>query len=122
MYRFRHPGMRQEADTILWGRVSAAFLLSLFLAGALVAWAWTMERDRTAELRPDGRFPEREIGPRRDIGFVRQEPFDSERVGQKLVAEQREALSRFGRVDPDRGVVSIPIDDAIELVAGEVAR
>lgn len=39
----------------------------------------------------------------------------------QVVAEQREALSNYGWVDRDAGIVEIPIDRAMELVSEELS-
>ncbi|APR75840.1 Hypothetical protein A7982_01187 [Minicystis rosea] len=122
MFRYRHREVRQEEDEIPWGRVTLAFLAMLAIAGVLIVWAWTAMESGESALRPSRVFPERSLGPRREVGMVQQELFGGVRVGQDLFDAQRGELERFGVVDRERGIVSIPIDDAIELVVKEHAR
>jgi hypothetical protein len=122
MFRYRHPDLPQEEDTIPWGRVILAFALTIVVSLVLVAWAWNSKVSLERDYRPSGAFPERELGPRREVGMVRQELFDNVPVGLSLVLRDREELSRFGVADRERGLVSIPIDSAIELLVQERRR
>jgi hypothetical protein len=122
MFRYRHPEIRQEEDSPRWGRVLGAFFGAIVIAIILSAWGWTAYNAREASLRPSHEFPEQKLGPRREIGMIHEELFDEARPGQTLFKEQREALGRFGVVDPSHGVVSIPIDDAIQLLVKEKGR
>ncbi|WP_437616981.1 hypothetical protein WMF20_24135 [Sorangium sp. So ce834] len=122
MFRRRHIEVRQEEDTLPWGRVILAFAVVLAIGGALTLWAWLAMRAREADLRPSLAFPEKDLGPRREVSMVQQSLFDEARLGQQLVDAQRAELRRFGVVDRERGIVSIPIDDAIELMVAGGAR
>jgi len=42
-----------------------------------------------------------------------------EQENQQYLAEQREALSKYGWVDQSRGIAHIPIDRAMDIVAQE---
>lgn len=122
MFRYRHPDVRQEEDEWPWGRVVLAFLGTLVIGGVLTLWAWVAMTSREAQLRPSGAFPEQHLGPRRDVGMVEEELYGGVRPGQQLVEAQREELGRFGVVDRDKGIVTIPIDAAIELLVGGSKR
>lgn len=119
MFRYRHAEVRQEEDEIPWGRVGFAFVAMVVIGGVLTIWAWAALEAHQAALRPSGVFPERDLGPRHEVGMVQQELFDHARIGQDLVDAQREQLTRFGVVDRAGGVVSIPIDAAIDLLVKE---
>ncbi|MFT3764299.1 MAG: hypothetical protein QM820_02065 [Minicystis sp.] len=119
MFRYRHADVYQEEDELPWGRVILAFVAVVVIGGVLVAWAWTAQVSLEAKLRPSGTFPEERLGPRHEVGMVQQDLFDDDRSGQQLVEAQRAELDGFGAVDCDAGIVSIPIDEAIELLVEE---
>lgn len=122
MFRYRHPDLPQEEDTIPWGRVILAFVVTIVVSLVLVAWAFAAAGSLTADMRPSGVFPERDLGPRREVGMVQAELFDTVPLGLSLLRAQREELSRFGVVDREEGVVSIPIEAAIELLVSRDGR
>jgi hypothetical protein len=117
-YRNRRPEMHQEEDLVAGKKVALAMGLALAIAAALTVWALSLVRDHRAELRPSGGFPERSLGPRREVARVRQDVFGEARG--RVTSEDaraRAALSSFGWVDRERGIVRIPVDLAIDLVA-----
>jgi len=117
MFPYRHPGFVQEDDTIPYGRVVLAFIASIVIGGLLTLMAWSLTTTRDAQLRPSGAFPEEHLGPRHEVGLIQEGLFDAGRTGQRLFAAQRAELERFGVVDREKGLVRIPIDDAMRLVA-----
>jgi hypothetical protein len=122
MFRYRHPDVRQEDDEIPWGRVGGAFAAVVVIGIVLTIWAWAAQQAHEAALRPSGVFPEKDLGPRHEVGMVQQELFDGVRLGQDLFDAQREELNRFGAVDRERRIVTIPIDAAIDLLVNEGRR
>lgn len=116
MFRAQNPDVRQEEDSLPWGRVLSAFVLAIWIACVLVYWAYDAMVAREAELRPSRAFPEKNLGPRREVGMVQQNLFDEAPLGEQLFEAQRAELERFGFVDREKGIVTIPIDLAIELV------
>jgi hypothetical protein len=122
MFRYRRPEVRQEEDELPWGRVIGACAAVVVIGGVLTIWAWAALQAHEAALRPSGVFPEKDLGPRHEVGMVQQELFGGVRLGQDLFDAQRAELDRFGVVDRQRGIVSIPIDDAIDLLVKEGQR
>jgi hypothetical protein len=122
MFRYRHPEVHQEDDDLPWGRVLAGLAAMVLIGGVLTVWAVVVTVHRDAALRPSRGFPEARLGPRRQVGMIQEALFDGARPGQELFAAQRAELGRFGVVDRDHGIVSIPIDDAIRLVVDEAGR
>jgi hypothetical protein len=122
MFRFRHPDIHQEEDVIPWGRVIAAFLAMVAVAIVMVVLGVSAGAAAEARVRPSGVFPERDLGPRHQVGVIQEALFDDVHPGQRIVESQREELSRFGVVDREKGIVSIPIDAAIRLVVEESKR
>src|SRR5262249_46710290 len=111
----RHPDLAQQEDTIpTWG-VLGVLAATIAIFAILVAWAWYTTKLEVAVVRPSGQFPEKRLGPRHDVDEVEQRLFEEQGAGQALKIKQREALDRFGWVDRDHGIVSIPIDDAMDI-------
>ncbi len=71
---------------------------------------------------PYGGYPEAQARPRRDLSGVHQDLFIGRGFGQLLDEKKQRELSRFGWVDKDKRVVSIPIDQAMDLVIEESRR
>lgn len=102
---------RQDEATIDWGGIAligaagvVVFFVSLAAAGVLLR-VGEAGRERLAEpaTSPSGTVERAVVA-------------DTER-GLDQRRTQRESLSRYGWVDRDAGVVSIPIERAMELVA-----
>jgi hypothetical protein len=109
-----HDPVRQEEDRISSRTivlVGAGSLLVFLIAGwAAVAYLHV----RQAEHGPVA--PAAEAGKSK-IGMVEQDFFDVSVRGQRLDAAKRGRLAAWGWVDRDAGVVHMPIDRAMELVA-----
>ena len=115
-YRVRNPELVQEDDVVPPWKVLLAALLVLSISAVLVVWAVSASRAHEAALRPSGGFPEQHLGPRHMVARVRQDLFGEQR-GKSFNAERRAELESWGWVDPGRGLVRVPIDVAIDLVA-----
>ncbi|AUX44138.1 hypothetical protein SOCE26_056000 [Sorangium cellulosum] len=124
---YRRPDVRQEDDLVPWRRILAIAFAVVTIFVILGLWSWMILRDREAELRPAGRRlqpPEEPAGARGVVAgvdrriFVRRETGE-EGLGTMLNRQKREELRRFGWADRSRGLVQIPIDDAMNLVVEE---
>lgn len=114
-YRVRHPDMHQEDDVVPAKGVLAFVAVVTIVSAVLVIWTvWVVQRS-FRELRPSGAFTERFLGPRHPLSRVRQDLFD-ERGAVPTNQRKRQELSTWGWVDKSRGVVRVPIDEAIDLV------
>ncbi len=114
-YRVRNPELHQEEDRVPAWKVLLACAATLVISAVMVTWAVTANDAREAALRPSGVFLERWLGPRHEVAGVREDLFGEHR-GRSVLGRQRAVLSRYGWVDRARGVVRIPIDQAIDLV------
>lgn len=116
----RHPDMPQEEDDVPWRTVFLGFMATLSLAGVMIVAAWGSLRSIEAEVRPSGIFPEANLGPRRSVVEVQEDLFGRPPgFGQLLDAQKHKALSTYGWVDRARGIVRVPIDQAMDLVVEE---
>jgi hypothetical protein len=119
IYRAGHPDLQQEDDVVPRRAILGVLASVLAIFALLIAWAWHALRKEEATIRPSRAFPERTYVPRRDVQKLQERLYDGEGAGQALKKRQREALRSFGWVDRDKGIVSIPIDDAISIVSQE---
>lgn len=106
---------RQEQDVLprrrilaIAGASIAITLVSLFVARALLGGG-----SRTGANEP--------AGAPQTIGTVEQTLVNASRRGLDLRAAQEKELQRYGWVDRDAGIATIPIDRAMDLVANEEA-
>ena len=113
---------RQEADILPPRLILFAILGAVGLSVVLVVVAFGVQRASERELRPDGKWPERELGPVMERSNVHEELFSRRGRGQILVLRDKQLLSKFAWVDEQRGIVRVPIDVAMDLVAGEAGR
>jgi len=112
----KNADIRQEEDqlpgaTILLVAAAMALVLAL-----LIAWAWYALQQRERVLRPSSKFPERELGPRHAVDEELEDIFGDKGRGEVLSERKRKEISEFHWVDRQRGIVTIPIDDAIDLL------
>jgi hypothetical protein len=129
---YRRPDVRQEEDVVPWKTILAVALAVVVIFVVLGLWSWMLLRGREAELRsvepgPAGKRAERarEIArPRGEVAGVdqrifRREAMGEEGIGTALNRRKREELGRFGWIDRNRGLVQIPIEDAMNLIVEE---
>ncbi len=109
-----HHGVRSEEDRISSGKVVAVGVgaLVVFFFASLAAVSYL--RLRQSE-QPPPTIPA-ELGQSK-IGMVEQQIFDVAVRGTRDRARRLEKLGSYGWVDRDGGVVHIPIDRAMDLVA-----
>lgn len=107
-------GARSEEDRISSGKVVAVGVgaLVVFFFASLAAVSYL--RLRQSE-QPPPTIPA-ELGQSK-IGMVEQQIFDVAVRGTRDRARRLEKLGSYGWVDRDGGVVHIPIDRAMDLVA-----
>jgi hypothetical protein len=104
------PHVEQEDENVPLRRVLVTLLATIGVAVAAGCVAWlllrTYERDRAPLVVP-GEVPS---GISHGLASV-------ERRGQRLAAEADSVLATYGWVDRERGIVRIPIERAIAIVA-----
>jgi hypothetical protein len=125
--RYRRPDVRQEEDHLSWKRVLLVALAITLAMAAVGVWSWLLLREKEAELRPSGQYPELDIGPRSEVVGIQQRIFPERGrgepgPGQAINQRKREELARFGWTDKEKGLVDVPIDDAMQLVVEENQR
>lgn len=114
-YRVRHPAIQQEEDIVPAKGVLAFIGVVTVVSAVMVVWAVAVVFSSFRELRPSGAFTERWIGPRHPLSRVRQDLFD-ERGVRPSNAVIREELRSWSWADRGRGIVRVPIDEAMDLI------
>ncbi|WP_437668708.1 hypothetical protein [Sorangium sp. So ce131] len=124
---YRRPDVRQEDDLVPWRRILAVAFAVVIIFVILGLWSRMILRGREAELHAARRRlqpAEEPAGQRGEVAgvdrriFMRRETGE-EGLGAMLNRRKREELRRFGWADRSRGLVQIPIDDAMGLVVEE---
>jgi hypothetical protein len=112
------PHGRQEADTINFFKVIAIGIGSLALFAVCTWWAAVILRRETARVHEEsGVSRQVEVG-RTEIGIVDQVPFTADKRLDMWKKERAERLHGYGWVDKAKGIAHIPIEQAMDQVAG----
>ncbi|UQA54574.1 hypothetical protein [Polyangium aurulentum] len=113
--------VHQEEDTLPPRLIVYTLLATVGFAFALGLVSWRIQVAREGRLRASRNFPERYLGPIQERSNVHEELFTNRGGGQVLMHAQRQQLGQFAWVDPERRIVRVPIDVAMDLVASEGA-
>ena len=113
----RHADVRPQHEVLPAGFILRVLLTAVMVAIALCFATHLILRARLLELRPSYRFPERDLPPPHEVATVRQELFRVADPRPTLEEDQRAGLARFSWVDRQRGIVRLPIETAMALVA-----
>lgn len=112
-----HPPAAE--DTIAMMRILAVGFVSVLIFAAGIFWAYRIQHRVDPGLRgPGSTAGAKDIG-RSEIGIVDQVLFDGDHRLSQFRASERRHLSSYGWVDRERGIVHIPIEEAMRRVAGE---
>ena len=113
----RNPHVRHEpgdinASFLTKFGIGMAFLIIVFLFGLWGLFDYFVKREAALEALPAGTLisrqrlppePRLQAHPARDM--------------QQMLAAEDQALHQYGWVDPDKGIVRIPIDRAMDIIA-----
>lgn len=113
----RHANVRPQREELPTGFILRVLLAAVMIAISLCFATHLILRGRLLQLRPSFRFPERHLPPPHEVATVRQELFRVADPRPNLQEEQRAGLAVFSWVDRQRGIVRIPIEAAMEIVA-----
>jgi hypothetical protein len=119
----KHAPLRQQDDHVSGWYVLLGGLVVLAISAVMVVWAWAATDSIEASLRPSNDFPEQRLGPRRSVQAENQSLFAEEPgAGEILNAQKRSSLDGYRWIDPDRRIVTLPIDQAMDRVVRESTR
>jgi len=114
----QRPSRAHEApEGVASWRVTAAFLLTFCLGGALAAGAYLLLRARQERDRPSGQFPEAHLTLHERVSEVLQQPYEVAHPVPDAKQRAADALEHFGWVDRSRAVVRIPVSRAMQWMA-----
>jgi hypothetical protein len=117
----RRPDVSRQSDELPSGLILRTLLVTAMIAVSLCFATHLILRARMGQLRPSNSFPEGQLSAPHDVANVRQELFRVARPRPTLQDEQRAGLAGFGWVDRGRGIVRIPIETAMAILARERA-
>ncbi len=108
---------RQEDERIDrgWIVIAGAVLLPFLVVLAVAAQAFFVRASRDEAAQGVPARPE----PAAEVSNVHSDLFERALAGERLKAQQRKTLAGYAWVDRQGGVVRVPIDTAIELVAND---
>ena len=112
----------QEEDHVSRRDVILGMLAVLAVSAVMIIWAWATTEVGLAARRPAGELAEARLGPRRDVEGVREAIFRHGGVGEVREARPERALEVYRWLDPERRIVTLPIDQAMDRIAEESAR
>lgn len=112
----------QEEDRVSRRNVILGMVLALALSAAMVVWAWATNDQVTASRRPRGDFDDERLEPSKSPPRANELLFGQPGAGESLVAQQRQGLTTYRWLDRSRGIVTLPIDEAMDRIARESAR
>jgi hypothetical protein len=111
--------VKQEEDALpartlllLLGATILATLLCIFVADAV------LESSEEA-VRPGRQFPEAELEYKDVVSNLELSLIEFRDHGAELAARKRAQLDGYGWVDREQGIVRIPVEKAMEILAGE---
>jgi hypothetical protein len=113
------PPEAQADERVASFKIVAVGVIALLVFGAATVWSARI-LDRTARtLSPAGPLPVgKEIG-KPEIGIVDQTPFETTRGAEKYRREALQRLNSYGWIDPQKGVIHVPIDKAIDQLLSQ---
>jgi hypothetical protein len=113
------PPEAQADEHIASFKIVTVGVVALIVFGAATVWSSRI-LDRTARtLSPAGPLPVgREIG-KAEIGIVDQPPFETTRGAEQYRRESLQRLNSYGWVDPQKGLIHVPIDKAMDQLLSQ---
>ena len=113
----------QEEDKVSPLSVMMAAVIVVVTFTVMVVWAWATTVQVMTSLRPSRDYPEERLRPSASPRQANQPLFFGEPgLGERLNAEQERELTQYRWLDRSRGIVTLPIEQAMDRIAGESAR
>jgi hypothetical protein len=114
--------VRSEDDRLAGRTVTLVAVGVVVLVWLWIGVAWLLLARGEDRARPSGVFTELALAPPPTVSGVEQTLIVERDVAGDLAAHKRAVLQSYGWIDADRGIVRIPIERAMEIVAAEGER
>ena len=112
------PGPHGAQDDVDYGKVVAVGIASIALFAVSIWWSAIIWKDSRKDIEAQsGRAREIDMS-RPEIGIVDQVPFVTDKRLPQWRAARKHELESYGWVDKSKGLVHIPIEAAMDRVAG----
>ena len=106
-------------DEIAYGKVIGVGVVSLAVFALSIFWAWKILGRETEKVEQATGVTHRPTRvEQEEIGIVDQVPFSIDKRLHRWKAEHAARLNGYGWVDRSKGIAHVPIDQAMEAVAG----
>jgi len=113
------PPEAQADEHVATFKIVAVGVIALIVFGAATVWSSRILEREAKTLSPSGPIPAgKEIG-KAEIGIVDQTPFETTRGAAHYRREQMQRLNSYGWVDPAKGTIHVPIEQAIEQMLAQ---
>jgi hypothetical protein len=112
------PGPHGAADDVDYGKVILVGVASLALFAASIWWSTWIWHDTIRETEAKTGKAREVDTSRTEIGIVDQVPFVTDTRLRTWRAARKAELEGYGWVDKSKGLVHIPIEAAMDKVAG----
>jgi hypothetical protein len=116
----RHEEVAYAPEALPWRFIVRVLIATVAFSTALCFVAYVLWRERVIALGAP--LEGRRLGVPHEVSAVRQELFRAATPPPPLWEEQRRALDEYRWVDRSAGIVTIPVEQAIDLVAHQTAR
>lgn len=118
-----HSEVAEDEDVLPAKNVMRVIAVVILFGIALSFVAYIVLRAREMHLRPDVAnprlFPDQHLPAPHRVATIRQQPFNVARPEPLEIETQRKSLESWGWVDRRRGIVRMPIERAIDLLAAQ---
>jgi hypothetical protein len=108
--------VRQDPDRLAQRKLVLVVVTSILIAAIAITSAWLILA--ASSRGPAAATGKGAIPPPSGVGTVERTLIETTERGLTLRAEQREALEHYGWVDRDAGMARIPVERAMDIVAG----
>lgn len=109
----------KSEDEIAYGKVILVGVVSLAIFALSTVWAAKILSHETQKVEEATGAPRRPPRvEREEIGIVDQVPFSVDKRLHRWRAEHAARLNGYGWIDRSKGITHVPIDQAMEAVAG----
>jgi hypothetical protein len=116
MSRRDRDKLEQEPDRVPTRRITLIGVVGLLVFGGAALWSSRVQLGLSGTIHSNTAGRAEHAGER-EVGMVYQRPFERENIAAARSAAARERLESVGWVDRERGVVHVPIEQAMEIIA-----